>query len=217
MRPSMSASMSLPAEYLVMSVTSRSTGNLRSRRNSNENAPPGIIRAFHPRPFRLYWRHSTHNKQHLTSTNIYLRDIEPSMVFIQHTHIPQSLQSISVMTLTNQPSIHFYFSSDGFSLQGPIDLHIWIIYLVHQLLCVGSTYVQKGIFDYFVFNQRTNGTRCDCHKSTSPNSCYNSDYYQHFLLSINQNTMIFTVFNVINSNDSKQPSKQIILMHWNLC
>lgn len=59
MRPSLSASMSLPAECLVLSVTSRSTTNLRSRRNSNENAPPpGIIRAFHPRPFRLYWRHN---------------------------------------------------------------------------------------------------------------------------------------------------------------
>ncbi|XP_031624620.1 putative uncharacterized protein DDB_G0271606 isoform X2 [Contarinia nasturtii] len=54
-RPSLSASMSLPAECLVMSVTSRSTTNLRSFRYNNENsAPAGIIRAFHPRPFRLY-------------------------------------------------------------------------------------------------------------------------------------------------------------------
>lgn len=75
---SLSASMSLPAECLVMSVTSKSTTNLPSAR---DNAPPGIIRAFHPRPFRLYW--NTANLPQLKS-----------YYFKQHLYAPDGTISI---------------------------------------------------------------------------------------------------------------------------
>lgn len=49
---SLSASMSLPAECLVLSVTSPSS--LYKRRQSGDGSLPGIVRAFHPKPFKLY-------------------------------------------------------------------------------------------------------------------------------------------------------------------
>lgn len=139
MRPSLSTSMSLPAECLVLSVTSRSTTNLRSRRNSNENAPPpGIIRAFHPRPFRLYWRdeHTANLTCLLFLPSHYPHDIKQTIqndkkktlrtVFFlfslckTHTHTIQ----IHLMTLTNHP-ICTYSLQMVYEIRRSIDLHIY--------------------------------------------------------------------------------------------
>lgn len=69
---SLTSSMSLPAECIVLSVTSATAFGRNSRRISSAGNPRG--RAFHPRPFRLYWArwfHHISNVENKTIAKLY--------------------------------------------------------------------------------------------------------------------------------------------------